>query len=477
MAGIRSFGAYIPKFRLTKDTKGWGFPGEKAVANFDEDSLTMGVAAGLDCLKGVDRSTIDGLIFATTTAPYGEKQSAATIATALDLRGDISTTDLTDVLRAGASALRVALDSVSSGSARNILVIASDMRQAPPKSDSDRSIGDAAAAILISNDELLAESEGAHSVSEHMMDSWRPTGDPFVHTGEDRFIADEGYHRVMKLAVEAALKKQGLTPKDITRAAYGSGNARAHADMARRWGLEPSQVQDPLYGKAGATGSAMPLLLLAGALEELGAGQRILVAAYGDGADVLFFKTTPAIAARQPARRGVKSHLDSKDTIPDHDAFLQWRQLLGKEAARRPNPQPISIQAAWRDRDAILRLYGGKCECGHIAWPPQRVCPFCREQDKTTSVRLAETPGEIYTYSMDYVGGNPDVPTVIGVINFQGGGRMLTQITDRVVSHVRIGLPLEMTFRKIGTIEGIHNYFWKGMPIRNDEKSVAEAAK
>lgn len=67
MVGICSFGGYVPRYRLKRfkifEDMGWLNPavianarGEKAVANFDEDSLTMAVAAGLDCLRGQDRS-------------------------------------------------------------------------------------------------------------------------------------------------------------------------------------------------------------------------------------------------------------------------------------------------------------------------------------------------------------------------------------------------------------------------------------
>ena len=78
MAGISAFGAYIPRYRLGASTDGWGSRAERSVANFDEDSVTMAVAAGLDCLTGRDRQDIDGLLFATTTPPYAEKGCAAT---------------------------------------------------------------------------------------------------------------------------------------------------------------------------------------------------------------------------------------------------------------------------------------------------------------------------------------------------------------------------------------------------------------
>ena len=93
MVGITSFGAYVPFLRLDRGAIGKGGKGEKSMANFDEDSITMAVAAVRDCLNGIDRNSIDGLFFASTTSPYREKQAAATVAVSCDLRQDIPTAD------------------------------------------------------------------------------------------------------------------------------------------------------------------------------------------------------------------------------------------------------------------------------------------------------------------------------------------------------------------------------------------------
>src|SRR4030065_66664 len=130
MAGIVSYGAYVPLRRLST-----GSQSEKAVANWDEDSLTMAGAAATDCLKGLDRKSIDGLYFASTTPPYGEKLAATTAAWAVDLRRDILTADITDSLRAGTAALRMAADTVKAGSAENILVNACDPRMGGGRSE------------------------------------------------------------------------------------------------------------------------------------------------------------------------------------------------------------------------------------------------------------------------------------------------------------------------------------------------------
>ena len=72
MVGITAIGTYIPQYRLKRDEiakfwKGRSSGGEKAVAGYDEDTITLAVAATLDCLKGNDKA-IDAFYFATTTA-------------------------------------------------------------------------------------------------------------------------------------------------------------------------------------------------------------------------------------------------------------------------------------------------------------------------------------------------------------------------------------------------------------------------
>ena len=78
--GISSYGAYVPPTRLAFSTLS-GHPAEeggpeKAVAWNDEDSVTMGVTAAVNCLRGIERSTVDGVLFASTTYAFREKQAA-----------------------------------------------------------------------------------------------------------------------------------------------------------------------------------------------------------------------------------------------------------------------------------------------------------------------------------------------------------------------------------------------------------------
>ena len=467
MPGISAYGAYVPRYRLGAETDGWDSAGQRSVANFDEDSVSMAVAAAIDCLNGREREEIDGLLFSTTTPPYAEKQCASIIATALDLRRDIFTADITDVLRAGTTALKSALDSVAAGSAKNVLVVASDNRQGAPKGEAERNSGDGAVAFIISEDAVIAEQAGSYTITENMMDTWRSAGDQFVRSWEDRFAIEEGLERIMGEAVSGFMEKEGVSVKDVAKLALYSPDARRHGQLARHLGFQPEQVQDPLFGRMGNTGAAFPLMLLAGALEDGSPGQLLLTVAYGDGSDVLGFRTTSKIGERGHGL-GVSGFLDSGQVLDSYETYAKWRNVwLTDSSSRRPNPQSPSVTALWRESDQNIKFHGGVCnQCGYVQYPPQRVCVECQSRDDSTPIRLSDKLGTVFTYSLDYLAGTVDTPLAVVVVDFEPGGRVLCMMTDREVGEVQIGMPVQMSFRKLRVVNGIHNYYWKAVPLR-----------
>ncbi len=437
------------------------------MANFDEDSVSMAVAAAIDCLNGREREEIDGLLFATTTPPYAEKQCASIIATALDLRRDIFTADITDVLRAGTTALKSALDSVAAGSAKNVLMVASDNRQGPPKSEAERNSGDGAVAFIISEDAVIAEQAGSYTITENMMDTWRSAGDQFVRSWEDRFAIEEGLERIIGEAISGFMEKEGVSVKDVTKLALYSPDARRHGQLARHLGFQPEQVQDPLFGRMGNTGAAFPLMLLAGALEDGSPDQLLLTVAYGDGSDVLGFRTTSKIGERGQGL-GVSGFLDSGQVLDSYETYAKWRNVwLTDSSSRRPDPQSPSVTALWRESDQNIKFHGGVCnQCGYVQYPPQRVCVECQSRDDSTPIRLSDKLGTVFTYSLDYLAGTVDTPLAVVVVDYEPGGRVLCMMTDREVGEVQIGMPVQMSFRKLRVVNGIHNYYWKAVPLR-----------
>ncbi len=468
MTGITSFGAYIPFLRLSRRAIADGLKGEKALANFDEDSITMAVAAVIDCLRGVERESIDGVFFASTTSPYNEKQAATTIAMATDLRRDIITTDYANSLRAGTGALRSAADAVASGTAKQVMVTAADMRLGEPGSLSEQGLGDGAAAILMGKDNIIATLEGAYSVCQEIMDTWRINRSPYIRSWEARFTGTEGYQKTMMEAVTGVLNKTGLNPNDITKVVFSAPDPRESARLCGKLGFDPkSQLQDPLSNLIGNTGTAYAMMLLVAALEESKPGDSILLANYGNGADAFVFKVTEKIRDIAP-RGGMKNYMASKQIIDDYRTYLYYRGILPGMESIYPMPYgTTSAPALFREMEKNLRFHGVKCNnCGTAQYPPQRICVKCRSKDKFQPVRFSDKKGKVFTFSMDNVSSMIDSPAVITVVDFDGGGRMECYMTDRVVKEVKIGMGVEMTFRRLFEREEIINYFWKAMPVR-----------
>jgi len=471
MVGITSYGAYIPYYRLSRAeiAKAWGGapqPGEKAVANCDEDSITLAVAAAMDCTTRIDPKGISGLYFASTTSPYKEKQAAATIATAVDLGRDAFTVDFANSLRSGTNAMRAAMDAVIAGSSRNVLVCAADTRLGYPAGENEMSFGDGAAAFLIGDTKVAAAIEGSYTLANEMIDVWRLDREIFVNTWEERFVREKGYEKVIPEAVSAALKKFNLTPKDFAKFVCYAPNSKQLASIARNLGFNlKTQVQDILYDALGNTGTASAMMSLVAALEEAKAGDRILLASYGNGCDVLILKATEEIENIRN-RRGVKGHLGRKRMVGNYEKYARWRRLIAVQPPARPEPIAPSAVALWRDNQGGLGLYGVKCKnCGFIQYPAQRVCIHCKTKDNFEPYRFAREVGKVFTFSHDNLAASIDPPTTICAVDFPQGGRIMCDMTDRAVEEVKVGMPVEMTFRKIGEQGGIHNYWWKCRPV------------
>jgi len=483
MVGIKSYGAYIPLHRMPRDVfyKEWGgapIPGERSVANFDEDSVTMAVESAIDCLKGFDPQKIDGLFFATTTSPFKEKLCSSIMAMALDMRRDIRTMDVTGTLRVGTTAIAAALDAIKAGSAKSVLVTTGETRMGAPAGDFEQSVGDGGAALLLGDDGVIATIEGSYSISDEFSGQWRADGDNFIRSWEDRMVYDEGYSAILPEAISGLMNKYNLSPDDISKVVYDAPlDVRRHARVATQLKFDGAKVQDPMFMNVGNTGAALAMMMLVAALEEAKPGDKIIFASYGNGADAFYLQVTPEIEKVRD-RRGIKNHLASKRVIDNYGTYLRWRKLLTLERARRPELPVTSIAALWRARRIILGLWGVKCTaCGtpqltyssHLSGgPPVRVCVNCQAKDQFEDYRFADKKAKIFSFTHDNLADSPDPPATVTVVDFDGGGRGVFDMTDRNPDEVKVGMPVEMTFRKLyhDPARGIHNYFWKTRPIR-----------
>jgi 3-hydroxy-3-methylglutaryl CoA synthase/uncharacterized OB-fold protein len=467
MTGIVAYGAYVPPTRLplalAQGRKPKEGGPERSVAYYDEDAITMAVAAALDCLKGFERERVDAVYFASTSYELREKQGAALIAKALDLRGDVLTSDHAGSLRAGTLALEAALHAVKAGAARLALVLASDCRLGAPRGALEGKLGDGAAAFLVGDSGVIARFEGSAARADELQDQWRIDGERFTHSWEDRFVVQEGVEPNLVAVLRALFEKLGRKPGDFARAAVYAHDARSLQTVAKQAGIPRERLQDPLIGTLGNTGAAYAPMLLVAALEQAKPGERVVCASYGDGAHALAFEATSELP-NLPSRHGVRGHMARRRALPSYDTYLRSRHLDPQEWEGGAD-LGLSATIRFRERDADIAFVGARCAaCGQVHLPRPRVCIRCRAKDQWLPARLSDQQGRVLAYTFDYFFPAAEPPT-IAVMTEVLGCRVQVQLANARPDEVRLEMPVEYVFRKIHDAGGKANYFWKASPL------------
>jgi 3-hydroxy-3-methylglutaryl CoA synthase len=460
------------------DAMGWINPatignakGEKAVANYDEDSVTMAVASAIDCLEGKDRSRIEGVYFASTTMPYKERLNAGIVAAALALDERIRAADFTGGLKAGSTALLSALESVESGRTKSVLVCASDWRLGKPGSPQEMIFGDAAAAFLIGEGEVIAEFKGSFSTTYDFVDHYRGASSAYDRQWEDRWIRDMGYDFLVPEVIRGLLEKYGLKMSDFTAVVYPCPYPAERQKLNKILKIPPNASQDRLYAQIGDAGAAQPLVMLTSALESARPGDKILLVSFGSGCDALYFEMTGQVQSRGK-RKGLSGYLKEKTALDKYEKYLVWRQVLPGDLGTRAEVDLWTRWSLnWRKRKAILGLWGSKCKaCTTVQYPPQEVCvnPDCGAIRQMEDFLFSDKKGRIISYTGDNLAASYDPPAIYGSVEFDVGGRGMFDFTDCDLPSLSVGMPVHMSFRRkyFDEKRDIVGYFWKAVPAK-----------
>ncbi|MCF8037189.1 MAG: SDR family NAD(P)-dependent oxidoreductase, partial [Desulfobacteraceae bacterium] len=489
MIGITSYGAYVPRLRLSRSAiyqaMGWFAPaivmvaqGERSMCNWDEDAITMSVEASRNCLEKPDKQEIDGLYLASTSFPFADRQNAGIVSTALNLREDIRSADFTASQKAGTGALLSALEAAAGGGG-NLLVTAADCRQTKPGGFYEMWYGDGAASFAVGSENVIAEFNGAYSLSYDFVDHYRGAQKRFDYTWEERWVRDEGYSKIIPEAVNGLLQKLNLTIDQIDKLVYPCFFKAEHKKIAKKLGADPESVIDNMHEVCGDTGCAHPLLMLAAALDAAEPGEKIVMAGFGQGSDALCFTVTEAIGAFKNAPR-VKTTLENRETVENYPKWLVFRDLIDPEMGIRAEaPTQTAVTTLWRRRKMLLGLVGGKCSrCGTPQFPKTDVCvnPECTARHTQEDYEFADQPARVKTFTGDMLAVSYDPPHIYGMIQFDDGGRFMADFTDCNMSGVKVGLPMQMVFRKRTQDKerGFTNYFWKARPTPGAAEKMAK---
>ncbi|MBW1839512.1 MAG: hydroxymethylglutaryl-CoA synthase [Deltaproteobacteria bacterium] len=482
MAGIAGYGVYVPKYRIKREeiAKMWwgGAPGikEKSVPSkfLDEDSITMAYEAAQNAFKhsGISPSQIGGLYVASVSGPYIIKSGAAILGEVLDISSQATIIDLSGSTRAATTAFQSCLDAINSGRINYGMVIGTDCIQAPPGDILEHSFGAGAAAFILGKEDLIAEFEEFSSYTSTFTSVWRNSGDVFVQRYNDpRLDRDFGYPQHIKEAVKGI--KEGIA--NFQHVVFSQPEGKIPGVAAKLLKVNPgSLTQSNIVSFCGDLGSGSVLVELAAIFDQAGPGENILAVSYGSGSgsDAISISTLPQIEEKKKRLAPVKDYLEKKEYID----YLQYQRIFNLLKKKELLPDPMSSYGASpesaRESEYYLKLKALECRrCGSLNFPRRHYCIDCRGEDFRETTLPRE--GEVVTYNYtQVVAVSPEEPPIaVCSIRLKGakgkrGGKLSAMLTECESEKVKIGLPVELIFRRCGQELGLVKYGYKAQPIR-----------
>lgn len=479
--GIVAYDAYLPKYRISRkviyDAIAWTggrspaeAKGERTVCDWDEDSITMGIEAARGAIRDRDKRAIDCFIFASTSAPFADRQSTAVMVDALLLADEVATLDVGTSRRAATSALLTALKTAGEG---ETLIAAAEDRKVKSVSIQEMQYGDGAAALLLGRQNVIADVIGSYSRSCDFVDHFRSEGAAGDYEWEQRWVREEGLLAMVVDSVRSLNEKTGIKGQDIDYFILPSVLRGLPEKIAAKLAIRPEAVTDNMAQTCGDTGAAHPLLMLAAVLEQAQPGQKILLLGFGQGCDAICFETTAALAEYRP-KHGVKKRLANKVNVSQYHKFLALKGLVDIDWGMRAEAETkTSLSSHYRNRRMLQSFVGGQCRsCQTIQYPQAMVCvnPECGAAGEMDDEPLADVPAHIVSFTIDWLGYSPNPPLQYGMVEFVNGAKVMMGFTSGESDKLQVGASVRAVFRikAFDQIRNFRRYFWK-LELCDDE--------
>ena len=470
LTSILAVGAYLPKLRLSRTAMsaalGWlssgagSGKGSRTVAFWDEDSVTMAVAAARRALAGRDLASVHALCLASTTAPFSEPQNASFVRAALRLPEEILTQDVQGTPRAALLSLHSALEA-----GKTTLIAAADVPPGLAGSVTEARAGDGGAAVLTGDGVGLLRYLGGVSLSAPFTDRYRAADHDYPQEWEERWLREEGYLGLLPNTIKRALDVAGIAAEEINHFVLPCAIAGVTAAVAKKTGLSAAKQTPSLAEVCGDTGTAHALLMLAYALEGAVPGEKVLVAQLGQGATALVFEVSPGVSELGSPVTSLLAH-----GIDEHNymKLLAFRGLISWDRGLRGRfIVNEALTTAWRYSDALLGFVGGRCQVtGQIQFPSTRIAAGgSLHLDSQEPWPLADAGGKVATFTADLLAFSPNPPNCYGLVDLNGGGRLLMEFTDPGAAELLPGEALDFVFRikDLDPQTGYRRYFWKAV--------------
>jgi uncharacterized OB-fold protein len=348
------------------------------------------------------------------------------------------------------------------------LVVSSEVRTGLSGSGDERDGGDAAAALLFGPDSpeapVIAKVLATASTTAEFLERWRLPGALSSRLWEERFT-EHVYAPLAEESLTAALKEADLTPGQVDHLVVCGLAPRAVRQLAGSSGVPRAAVAPDRAETIGNPGGAQVALLLSDVLDRAEPDETIAVVHLADGATTIVLRTTEQVARRR-ASFPVQAQVAAPGRSVRYHDFQSWRGLVDREPPRRPDPEAPAGPPTYRSGSYKHGFRATRCEpCGTVNVPPSRICYSCGATDEMRPHELRDVAATVATFTIDRLAFTPSPPMVAVVVDFDGGGRFRCELADVSPDDVQIGMRVGLTFRRLLTAGGVHNYFWKARPL------------
>ena len=464
--GIAALGGYVPLLRLDRKAAArelaWsGLPmprtGTRAVADWDEDALTMAVeAARLLCPE----SAPDALRFASTSAYFTDRAQSGMALDALAMPRTVRTSDAANSRRAATSAM---LDALLGR--RDEIVTAGEKRPTQPGSAAQLVFGDGAAAVRTGPD-APARLAGHASLSHDLVDRYASRDHLFTYAYEERFVRDVAVAEVLVPVVRAACVAAGIAPGQLAHAAVHEPVGGCWRAVAKALDCGIPNHCEAVSEMAGDLGTAHALYGLGLALDMAEVGDFVLLVGFGSGADAMVFEVTSPV----PGASAMAAALMEGQVLASYSRFLSLTGSLeldwGMRAEFEQKAQATVLERVGRD---MIGFIGGRDSTGKVQFPKSAfpVNPALSEVEMMEDVRLADLEARIVSITADRLNFSPDPPFDFGLVQFKNGARVLMEMVNRPAEGFRVGDRVRMRLRIKAQNRrlGFRTYFWKAAPL------------
>ncbi len=344
MAGIVGYGAFVPRKRIKAEeiARQWGkepesikkglLLQEKSVPGFDEDTITISVAAGRAALDraGIDPAKVGAVYVGSESHPYAVKPSGTIVSEVLGIAPEVHVADFEFACKAGTEAMFVALALVESGRMEYAMGIGADTSQGAPNDALEFSASAGGAAFIFGKKDILAEVVETYSYTTDTPDFWRREGRFYPRHG-GRFTGEPAYFKHVLSATRAILDKTGFEPADFKYVVFHMPNGKFPLSAGKQLGFTREQLDVGwVVPTMGNTYSGSSPTGLAAILDVARPDDLILITSFGSGAgsDSFVLRATDLLPERVDLAPTVRSMLDGPRRYLTYGEYAKYREKI-----------------------------------------------------------------------------------------------------------------------------------------------------